>query len=66
MGTTMKTNNELGDWIASIEHGDCGYIYIRLFRDAPQWVRNAAVNRYGKGTVFLPPTTNRGQVSEAA
>lgn len=62
----MKTNPELSDWIATIERGDCGYTYVRLFRDAPNWVRNATVNRYGKGTVFLPPTTVRDPVDQAA
>jgi hypothetical protein len=66
MEPTMKTNHELSHWIASIERGDCGYTYIRLFRDAPGWVRNATVNRYGKGTVFLPPTAARNPVSQAA
>ena len=41
-------------WVASIERGDLGYTYVRLYANAPNWVRNAAINRFGKGTVFLP------------
>ncbi len=36
---------------------------IRLYRDAPEWVRNAAVNHFGKGTVFLRPQLARPKVA---
>ncbi|TVQ95096.1 MAG: hypothetical protein EA400_00445 [Chromatiaceae bacterium] len=52
-------NDGFCDWVASIERGDCGFTYIRFYNDAPHWVRNEAVNRFGKGTVFLPPRQSR-------
>jgi hypothetical protein len=55
----MNDNQEFAHWVASIERGDCGFTYLRLYGDAPSWVRNEAVNRFGKGTVFLPPRQNR-------
>ncbi|MCG6895932.1 MAG: hypothetical protein LJE61_11670 [Thiocapsa sp.] len=51
----MHTQEEFEGWVASMERGDCGYIYLRLYADAPDWVRDTAINRFGKGTVFLPP-----------
>lgn len=50
---------ELEHWVVSMERGDLGYTYIRLYADAPRWVRDLAVNRFGKGTVFLPPLEAR-------
>ncbi|MGB5832571.1 MAG: hypothetical protein WBG92_11355 [Thiohalocapsa sp.] len=55
----MKHNEEFTEWVASIERGDCGFTYVRFFNEAPGWVRNEAINRFGKGTVFLPPRQNR-------
>lgn len=55
----MKSFDALNQWIASIERGECGFTYIRLYEDAPPWARNDAINRFGKGTVFLPPRTRR-------
>lgn len=55
----MKSEQEFETWIASLERGDLGYTYLRLYADAPEWVRRFAVNRFGKGTVFLPPRQNR-------
>ncbi|EXJ16297.1 hypothetical protein [Imhoffiella purpurea] len=54
---------ELERWIASKVRGDLGYTYIRLYADAPTWARDLAVNRYGKGTVFLPPEQTRPQAA---
>ncbi|NCA70268.1 MAG: hypothetical protein EOM91_09205 [Sphingobacteriia bacterium] len=51
----QKSKEEFEGWVASLSHGDCGYIYVRLYQDAPAWVRDMAINRFGKGTVFLPP-----------
>ncbi len=52
----METRpEELEYWVASLVRGDLGNTYIRLYADAPPWVRDMAVNRFGKGTVFLPP-----------
>lgn len=62
----MSTNNGFSEWVASIERGDCGFTYIRFYADAPGWVRNEAINRFGKGTVFLPPRENRMPASSAA
>ncbi|WP_223295200.1 hypothetical protein [Allochromatium vinosum] len=45
--------------MASKVRGNLGYTYIRLYADAPSWVRDVAVNRFGKGTVFLPPEQSR-------
>ena len=50
---------ELSDWIASLERGDLGFTYVRLYAEAPPWVRNLAVNRFGRGTLFLPPRQTR-------
>jgi hypothetical protein len=55
----MEKEQEFSLWVASIERGDLGYTYVRLYADAPGWVRNAAVNRFGKGTVFLPARSRR-------
>ncbi|MEA1049733.1 hypothetical protein U5801_07920 [Lamprobacter modestohalophilus] len=65
-GVKMNENSMFGEWVASIERGECGFTYIRLFADAPNWVRNEAINRFGKGTVFLPPRQNRLLDSAAA
>jgi hypothetical protein len=62
----MTTTNNFSDWVASIERGDCGFTYVRFYADAPTWVRNEAINRFGKGTVFLPPRQNRAIGSQAA
>jgi len=51
--TNMSAREDFTQWVASIDRGDCGYTYIRLYRDAPEWVKHMAVNRFGKGTVFL-------------
>lgn len=53
------TTNHFGDWVEVIERGDCGFTYVRFYADAPKWVRNEAINRFGRGTVFLPPRQNR-------
>jgi hypothetical protein len=55
----METNSSFRDWIDSIERGDAGFTYLRLYIDAPTWVRNMAINHFGKGTVFLPPRNAR-------
>ncbi|MEA3638560.1 MAG: hypothetical protein VBE63_01285 [Lamprobacter sp.] len=62
----MNQNSSFSEWVASIEHGDCGFTYVRFYADAPSWVRNEAINRFGKGTVFLPPRQNRSLNSAAA
>lgn len=54
-----KKQQDLERWVASMVRGDLGYTYIRLYADAPSWVRNVAVNRFGKGTVFLPAEAAR-------
>lgn len=59
----MDKERELKRWVASLSRGDLGFTYIRLYVDAPEWVRNMAVNRYGKGTVFLPPSQARPQAA---
>lgn len=55
----MENEQEFDRWVASMARGDLGFTYIRLYADAPDWVRNMAVNRFGKGTVFLPPRQTR-------
>ena len=55
----MSARDDFTLWVASIDRGDCGYPYIRLYRDAPEWVKHRAVNRFGKGTVFLRPQIAR-------
>ena len=62
----MKDNRDFADWVASIERGDCGFTYLRLYGNAPSWLRNEAVNRFGKGTVFLPPRQDRPPADVAA
>jgi hypothetical protein len=62
----MTENSAFSEWCASIERGDCGFTYVRFYADAPSWVRNEAINRFGKGTVFLPPRQNRLPDSDAA
>jgi hypothetical protein len=51
----MDREREFALWVASVETGYLGYTYLRLYSDAPAWVRDHAVNRFGKGTVFLRP-----------
>jgi hypothetical protein len=51
----MNEERDISPWIASVERGDLGYTYVRLYADAPAWVRYEVVNRFGKGTVFLRP-----------
>lgn len=62
----MNQNSTFREWVASIERGDCGFTYVRFYADAPSWVRNEAINCFGKGTVFLPPRQNRVAESAAA
>jgi hypothetical protein len=62
----MNKNQTFSDWVASIERGDCGFTYVRFYSDAPAWVRNEAINRFGKGTVFLPPRQTRHLPTETA
>lgn len=62
----MNETSNFNDWVASIERGDCGFTYVRFYANAPAWVRNEAINRFGKGTVFLPPRQNRMPNSAAA
>jgi hypothetical protein len=62
----MNENNTFDQWVASIQRGDCGFTYLRFYADAPSWVRNEAINRFGKGVVFLPPRQNRLLDSAAA
>lgn len=61
----MNENSTFSEWIASIERGDCGFTYVRFYADAPSWVRNEAINRFGKGIVFLPARQKR-VLSDAA
>lgn len=63
----MQSTDGFDDWVASIERGGTGFTYIRFFSDAPAWVRNEAIQRFGKGTVFLPPRqARRRPVAHAA
>ncbi|KAA6184408.1 hypothetical protein F2Q65_12590 [Thiohalocapsa marina] len=55
----MSSKEEFSDWVASIERGDCGFTYVRFYHRAPAWVRNEAIHRFGKGTVFLPSRQER-------
>jgi len=48
-------NKDFASWVESIERVDLGYTYVRLYADAPNWIRLQAVNHFGKGTVFLRP-----------
>lgn len=59
----VERETEFSLWVASVERGDLGYTYIRLYAGAPEWVRNQAINRFGKGTVFLPPLRPRPQAA---
>ena len=54
-----KKYRDMEAWVASVARGNLGYTYIRLYADAPSWVRDMAVNRFGKGTVFLPPEQSK-------
>jgi hypothetical protein len=65
-GVRVEQNEEFTKWVASIERGDCGFTYVRFFNDAPTWVRNEAINRFGKGTVFLPSRQNRRPTARVA
>ena len=62
----MDEIETFADWVASIERGDCGFTYVRLYHGAPSWVRNEAINRFGKGTVFLPSRQNRRAAASVA
>lgn len=55
----MQSEREFEYWVDSMERGDLGFTYIRLYADAPEWVRSMAINRFGKGTVFLSPRQHR-------
>ena len=59
----VNKEQEFTMWVASIERGDLGYTYVRLYADAPDWVRNRAINRFGKGTVFRPARQRRPQAA---
>jgi hypothetical protein len=59
----VDNEKEFDLWVASIERGDLGYTYIRFYNDAPEWVRNTAINRFGRGTVFLRPQRPRPKVA---
>ena len=59
----MDAENDFTPWVASVERGDLGHTYVRLYADAPAWVRDQAINRFGKGTVFLRPERRRPQAA---
>ncbi|HSO82256.1 MULTISPECIES: hypothetical protein [Thiocapsa] len=61
----MSREDEFEGWVASVSRGDCGFTYIRFYADAPEWVRDTAVNRFGKGTVFLPPAETKPKAAAA-
>lgn len=60
----MNLESELEHWFGSLEQSPLGYVYLRLFVDAPQEVRNRLISRFGKATVFLPPKPRRGLTFE--
>lgn len=62
----MAEMSSFSEWIASVERGDCGFTYIRLYVNAPKSARNDAINHFGKGTVFLPPRQTRVPPADAA
>lgn len=51
----MANKNDFSPWVVSVQTGEVGYVYVKLYADAPQWVRHQIVNHFGKGTVFLHP-----------
>jgi len=55
----MGFERQIARWVASIEQTDLGYVYVRLFADAPLDVRHAMIDRFGKATVFLPPRQSK-------
>lgn len=55
----MNNDDGFDNWVASIERGGTDFTYVRFFSNAPAWVRNEAIARFGKGTVFLPPLQPR-------
>ncbi|NKN32278.1 hypothetical protein [Marichromatium bheemlicum] len=61
-----ENRREFDRWVAGISRGGLGHVYVRLYQDAPTWVRDMAVNRYGKGTVFLPAPRGRTAPQVAA
>ncbi|AHF04966.1 hypothetical protein MARPU_14775 [Marichromatium purpuratum 984] len=61
-----ENKREFDRWVAAISRGGLGHVYVRLYQDAPTWVRDMAVNRYGKGTVFLPAQRSCARASVAA
>jgi hypothetical protein len=63
MVNLMKNDKGCDPWIASIERGRLGHTYVRLYEDAPAWVRDEVVNRFGKGTVLLRPARLRPQAA---
>jgi hypothetical protein len=44
---------EIVQWVVSLWWGQMGDVYVRLYKDAPEWVRRHAADRFGKRTVFL-------------
>jgi hypothetical protein len=59
----VDREQEFASWIASVERGDRGYTYVRLYLGAPDWVKHMAVNTFGKGTVFIRPRSGRPEVA---
>jgi len=49
----MRTEREIAQWVVSLWSGQMGDVYVRLYKDAPGWVRDQAANHFGKRTVFL-------------
>jgi len=59
MEEPIDRDKEFALWVASVDRGDLGHTYLRLYADAPAWVNDHAVNRFGRGTVFLRPQGRR-------
>ena len=55
----MYRNEDFARWVARLERSDSGYTFVRLYADAPGWVRLEAISRFGKGTVFIPFQHNK-------
>ena len=59
----MSKERELAQWVVSVWWGHKGDVYVRLYKDAPEWVRNRVAERFGKRIDFLSSEQLRSQAA---
>lgn len=59
----MNKEQELAQWVISVWWGQRGDVYVRLYKDAPEWVSSRVAKSFGKRIAFLRSEQLRSQVA---